>query len=141
MVSAVVLPNMLTKGSPVPFSDFDLQVYQLNTAGQFVPIVRSALVSSHEISPSTYQGYIDFAIFRAHQGDRFRVEVFAKSSSALEAENSYRLLVTGTGFLEGAKGKEVPTDTYNHRNIYGPHQSTYGSSTTKRNTPSSTRIV
>jgi len=124
MVSALVIPNMMTRGTAVSFSDFDVRVNKLNSKGKFVPIAQSALTSSHQLSPSTYQGYIDSVIWRAHIGDRFRVDVFT-TASKLEAENTYRLFVTGTGFRSGSRNNEVPTDTYNHRNIYGPHIGAY----------------
>ena len=70
---------------------------------------------------SPYTGYIDSIIARASPGDRLTATVSALSSRLDPVDNSYRLFVVGSGFLQGKTAPLPDYDLFNHLNIYGDH--------------------
>lgn len=132
-VSILVLPTTTTPYSAsapasVPaFSDFGVTLELLQADGvTFAPVASSQLVASTSVNSVPLTGYVDFIVFRALPGQRFRVSVVPQTF--VPQFPSYRLIVTGTGFLQGSTAASaVDANLFNHLNIYGAYQSTYSS--------------
>lgn len=123
LVSVLIMPSITN--ATLSFSTFSIEVDQLAHDSTYSIIGSSALPTNQQINAFASQtGYINWVVFRAHPGQKLRATV--RVLDYLTANPNFRLLVTGTGFNQGATPTTcVDADLFNHLDITGPYQRAY----------------
>ena len=124
MISVIVLPIIKSgnANSNFAFGDFDLEIYDEKT-NELIMYSNSVSSTNIEITPKSYDGLIDWIIFRSSPDECFVAQVTNKIVS--DRSFFYRLYVVGDGFLQDSGDGFEDVDLFNHQNIFGSFQSSF----------------